>query len=227
MTGVASIPVDPSTSMTKFRWPLAAQRAWLIGSGPSFHTTHRWAIPEEFALDIVAVDATGSSHRGQGRHNADVYSYGADVVAAADGIVVSSLHGAKEDPPMLRQPGESTQAYYGRISERQAANFAPGPVGIDGDFVIIDHGHSEYSVYAHLLPGSIRVVVGDKVHAGQVIAKLGSSGNSTEPHLHFQVCDAPSGISCAGIPPTLTNVEIPAADGPRPIQSGDLVRPRQ
>jgi murein DD-endopeptidase MepM/ murein hydrolase activator NlpD len=220
----AAIPIDSSTSKTEFRWPLPAGRTWLVGSGASFHTTHRWAIPEEFALDIFAVDGSGSSHKGGGAKNSDFFGYGADVLAAADGTVVKVTSGASEDPPMLRKSGETMQDYYGRISARQAVNLAKGEAGMLGDGVVIDHGNSEYSVYAHVVPGSIRVKVGDRVRAGQPIARLGSSGNSTEPHLHFQVCDRPSGLSCAGIPPSFVGIDLPAADGPRPIQSGDLVR---
>jgi len=145
------------------------------------------------------------------------------VVAAADGTVARLITGSTERPPLLRQVGEAMDAYMGRISEQQAANIAAGEAGLMGDTVIIDHGNGESSVYAHLVPGSASVRVGQAVRSGEAIGRLGSSGNSTEPHLHFQVCDAPSGVSCAGIVPNFTGIDLPVSDGPRPIQSGDLV----
>jgi murein DD-endopeptidase MepM/ murein hydrolase activator NlpD len=100
---------------------------------------------------------------------------------------------------------------------------AKGANVIAGNYVKIDHGKDEYSFYAHLQPSSVRVHVGDQVKAGDVIGKLGSSGNSTEPHLHFHVCDAPDVLLCAGIPVNFSNITIQWADVPRPIQSGDIV----
>ena len=88
---------------------------------------------------------------------------------------------------------------------------------------MLDHGGGEYSVYAHLKPGSLRVKPGDKVAAGRVIGQLGSSGNSTEPHLHFQVCDRPNVLLCAALIPTFDGIEIANSDGPRPLQNGDVV----
>jgi murein DD-endopeptidase MepM/ murein hydrolase activator NlpD len=220
------IPIDSTSSKTEFRWPLSGKRTWLVGSGASFHTTHRWAVPEEFALDIIAVDGSGSTYRGRGTKNGDFFAYGADVVAAADGIVVQTISGVPDASPMLRGLTESMEAYYGRIGEQQAANMSKGEQGISGNAVVIDHGNGEYSIYAHLAPGSIAVRKGDQVAAGQRIGKLGSSGNSTEPHLHFQVCDRPSTLSCAAIPPTFGGTTVLNADGPRPIQSGDLVKAR-
>ena len=88
---------------------------------------------------------------------------------------------------------------------------------------MIDHGNGEYSLYAHMQPGSVHVQVGDRIAAGAELGKLGSSGNSTEPHLHFQVCDAPTPMACAGIPLQFQNVTLPFADYPRPLQSGDVV----
>jgi len=218
----SSVRIDAATSATRFRWPLR-NGPWLVGAGASFHTTHRWAIPEEFALDIFAVGANGRSYRGDGAANRDFLAYDAEVVAAADGIVARLVTGANEAPPMLRAAGEELGAYYARISERQAVNIAAGEAGLMGETVIVDHGNGEYSVYAHLVPGSARVAAGERVRAGQPIGRLGSSGNSTEPHLHFQVCDAPSGTSCAGIVPSFEGIELPVSDGPRPLQSGDLV----
>ena len=99
---------EASASIRRPRPPASAGRCgggpWLVGAGASFHTTHRWAMPEEFALDIFAVGADGRSHRGDGGANRDFLAYDAEVVAAADGIVARLVTGASEAPPMLRAP---------------------------------------------------------------------------------------------------------------------------
>lgn len=56
-----------------------------------------------------------------------------------------------------------------------------------GNFVIIDHGKGISSCYAHMQDGSLKVSVGDKVLQGQPIGKVGSTGYSTGPHLHFEI----------------------------------------
>lgn len=56
-----------------------------------------------------------------------------------------------------------------------------------GFSVLIDHGKGIKTRYGHCLAGSIAVNVGDKVEQGQVIALVGSTGNSTGPHLHFEI----------------------------------------
>ncbi|MBR6634421.1 MAG: peptidoglycan DD-metalloendopeptidase family protein, partial [Clostridia bacterium] len=56
-----------------------------------------------------------------------------------------------------------------------------------GNFVIIDHGKGISSCYAHMQDGSMRVSVGDKVQQGQPIGKVGTTGYSTGPHLHFEI----------------------------------------
>lgn len=56
-----------------------------------------------------------------------------------------------------------------------------------GNYVMIDHGDGIISLYGHLYANSITVKKGDYVMQGQVIAKSGSSGNSTGGHLHFEI----------------------------------------
>ena len=56
-----------------------------------------------------------------------------------------------------------------------------------GHTVVIDHGNGVKTRYAHMYPGSITVRVGQKVYQGQQIGRIGSTGNSTGPHLHFEM----------------------------------------
>lgn len=65
-------------------------------------------------------------------------------------------------------------------------------------------------MYAHLRRGSLTVKPGDRVRAGQQIARCGNSGNRTEPHLHFQLTDGPDLNSARGLPFRRRNVGLPA-----------------
>lgn len=215
------LPIRSDASHIQYRFPLRG--VWYAGVGPSFHTGHRWALPEEFAFDIARLGSTGLTHSAQGTRFTDYYGYGAPVYAAAAGHVVFAHDGEPEDAKAMRQPGETQEAYYKRLQSDQEKRLRAGLGGIAGNYVMIDHGGGEFSLYAHLRPGSVRVRPGQSVHEGEPIGRLGSSGNSTEPHLHFQLCDRPAPLQCAGIPIQFKQIEIPWADLPRPLQSGDVL----
>lgn len=217
----ASLPINSAMSKTEFRFPMTGQ--WFVAVGPTPHTAHRWALPEEFAFDIVGLGDGTRSYSGSGTAFEDYHAYGADILAAADGTIVAVKADVAEDPTTLRQPGETVEAYGERVGAYQMQLVASDINSIAGNYITIDHGNGEFSVYAHLKPGSVKVKPGDAVKAGQVMAQLGSSGNSTEPHMHFQVCDRPDPLNCAGIPVSFTNIELPYADYPRALQSGDIV----
>ena len=66
-----------------------------------------------------------------------------------------------------------------------------------GNMVSIDHGNGYFSIYGHLMNAPM-VTVGQNVTASTIIGKMGSSGNSTGPHLHFQVEDKKAGSPISG-----------------------------
>ena len=60
---------------------------------------------------------------------------------------------------------------------------SPGEFALEGNLLILDHGHGLSSAFLHL--DRIDVKVGDRVTAGQPIAAVGSTGRATGPHLHW------------------------------------------
>ncbi|MDQ2763759.1 MAG: M23 family metallopeptidase, partial [Pseudomonadota bacterium] len=71
-----------------------------------------------------------------------------------------------------------------------------------GNRIIEDIGGGRYILYAHFEPGTIPAWVRHGVHlsAGELIGRVGNSGNSTSPHMHFQLMDAPSPFDATGLP---------------------------
>ncbi len=144
---------------------------------------------EQFAIDWVQIDANGQAYRTDGKKPEDWLCYGAEILAVAPGTVVEVM--------------------------RDLPNVAPGknPEGltiaqIAGNRVIIDMGNGRYAMYAHLAPGSIPVKVGDRVQQGQKIGLLGNTGNSSAPHLHFQVMDHPSSLDDTSLPFVIDQMEL-------------------
>ncbi|HZJ37740.1 MAG TPA: M23 family metallopeptidase [Chthoniobacterales bacterium] len=215
---MATLPIKSEFARNKYVFPVRGVS--FVGIGASLHTPHRWVIPEEFALDIAKLGENGLSHKGDGTRFEDYFAYGADILAVADGRVIEMADDQNEDTSAMQRPDESQEDYFKRLQTEQAERLEKG--SILGNYVVIDHGQSEFSLSAHFKPGTVRVKKGDQVKAGDVIGQLGSSGNSTEPHLHFQITDKP-GLGGAGIPMNFSNITILWADLPRPLQSGDIV----
>jgi murein DD-endopeptidase MepM/ murein hydrolase activator NlpD len=74
------------------------------------------------------------------------------------------------------------------------------PAGEQGNNIVIDHSNGEFTMYAHLKHGSVKVKAGDTVKTGQQIAAVGNTGNSPLPHLHFHLQNAPTWFQCEGLP---------------------------
>jgi hypothetical protein len=136
---------------------------------------------ETFAIDWVQVDAHGVAYRTDGKTPEDWIGYGAEILAVAPGTVVEVVR----DLPNVT-PGKNPEG----LTIAQIA----------GNRVIVEIGSGYYVMYAHLAPGSIPVHVGDYVRQGQKLGLLGNTGNSSAPHLHFQVMDRPSSLDDTSLP---------------------------
>ena len=219
--GEGHVAISSALSRTAFAFPLRGN--WYDGAAPSLHSHHRWAPMEQFAHDFVRIGPNLNTYRRNGARFADYYAYGEPVLAAASGVVVSAVNDQREDESAMKQPNETQDAYFTRLRADQAVRLSHGAPGIVGNHVIIDHGDGEFSVYAHLKPGSVRVRVGERVAQGSQIGQVGSSGNSTEPHLHFQVCNSADALMCAGIPIQWVGLSSVGADLDRAPQTGDFL----
>src|SRR5205823_671614 len=83
----------------------------------------------------------------------------------ADGHVISAANDQPEDPSAMQRPNETQETYFARLQKEQGERLAKGLKAITGNYVMIDHGKNEYSLYAHLQLDSVRVHVGDEVKA--------------------------------------------------------------
>ncbi len=169
--------------------PLAGD-GWLAVTaccGPNLHRDLRLAIDgqrietgETFAVDYGRLNGN-RLYEGDGTTNEQFFGFGADVLAVADGTVVFTQDGEPE-----QTPGEAIPAT--KLSQ------------IGGNKVILQIAPKVFAAYEHLQPGSLTVKVGDKVKAGAVLAKLGNTGPSTGPHLHFGLLDRPNIVTGRALP---------------------------
>ncbi len=136
---------------------------------------------EQFAIDWIKIDEHGKAFRGDGKKSEDWLCYGVDILAVAPGTVVEAMRDLPDQPPGVA-PTNLT------VPE------------IAGNHVILDLGGGRYAMYAHLAPNSVTVHVGDHVRAGDKLGLLGNSGNTTGPHLHFQISDRPSTLDTTSLP---------------------------
>ena len=167
----ATLPV--TSDFPKISWQFPLRGVSYVGWGASLHTAHRSVLPEAYALDIARLGGRGLTYRGDGKRFSDYYAYGTEILAAAAGKVVESANDVPEDQTLLQLPDESTDAYTARVRENQA-KLIKTKNGLMGNYVLIDHGDREYSLYAHMQPGSVHVRPGDSVAAGTLLGRLGS-----------------------------------------------------
>jgi hypothetical protein len=193
-----SEPVPVNQAAVPVLGPPLQGGPWRCGNGLALGNAHsnpypfrttQMRVPQLFGCDFFKVDPKGDilpSPFPDDITASMFYGYGANVLAVADGKVVVAKDGIPEHVP-----------------QANGAIVMPVPLTnatVSGNWIALDIGGGRYAFYAHLQPGSLRVKVGDRVRAGQVLGLLGMAGNASGPHLHFHVGNAPSLNGSDGVP---------------------------
>lgn len=143
---------------------------------------------QRFAIDWKRVNDAGEFYTGDKTKNESYVDYGADLLAVADATVVATLDDVEANAPGVLPVTDPELAKKLTLEN------------VDGNHVVLDLGGGVYAMYAHMIKGTLTVKVGDKVTRGQVIGKLGNTGNANASHLHFQLQDGPSLLHANGLP---------------------------
>lgn len=203
---------DKDNYVPMIKYSLPFHEEWTaVNGGVTKELSHSWEInSQRYAYDFIILDSEGKSYSGDKITPSSYYCYGKEILAPADGVVVEIRADCRDSKIM---DGGKTD---------------PLIKDIRGNYIVIQHAKNEYSCLAHLMPGSITVDVGEQVKRKQRIALCGNSGNTSEPHIHFQVQNSRSFYSSAGLPIHFEHVEVALqahyeAYDPRPISlSSDI-----
>lgn len=179
-----------------------------LNSPASKVPSHMHGYAQTYAIDITH-EPHGAPPRAMDRlwpimrRPASLPSFGQPVLAPFDGFVIRACDVSRDHLTRLSPLGllylfiESFVRSLG-TPRHLLGNYvlirAGGEVG--GEVA----GGGPVAVMAHLRRGSLRVAPGERVTAGQVVAECGNSGNSSDPHVHFQLMDGPDIESARGLP---------------------------
>jgi hypothetical protein len=146
----------------EYSFPLPLKGEWHVVPDKTGH--HRMKAGAAYAFDMVLMQ-NGSMFKTHPSKLENYYAWGQPIIAQADGIVSQVV----DDKP----------------------DVAAGQVGgfEDSNYVTVDYGGGIVGLYAHTQKGSAKVKAGDRVKAGQELARVGNSGASGFPHLHFTLYD--------------------------------------
>lgn len=156
-----------ATEVPALQLSLPYAGAWTCTQGVDGPYTHRGTLRHAYDFEIYS-GAEGALCGGNGTRPQDYYCFAQPVLSAAEGTVI-----AIETSVPNNAVGEDN-------------GYAPW-----GNYVLVQHAATAYSLIAHLAPGSIVVYPGQFVARGQILGYCGSSGRAPRPHVHFQMQTLP------------------------------------
>ena len=169
--------------------PLAGDR-WVAADGCCLARRHVRAfqpvgggmfLAQRFAIDWERLDENGRLWVDDDSVLSNWEGYGENILAVADGTVVRAIDGLPNQVPGALPQGLN-------------------PLQADGNAVFLRLRDGRIAMYAHMIPGSVTVRAGDRVVRGQILGRVGNSGNSSAPHLHLHVVDRDAIFAANGLP---------------------------
>jgi hypothetical protein len=140
---------------------------------------------QRFAVDFIRIDNLGRAAAGDLTRNESFFMFGEPVYAVADARVVRTRNDLPDIPPLNEPPGSAF------TTETTL-----------GNNIGLKLRAGQYALYGHLKRGSIRVKPGQHVRRGQMLGRVGNSGQTGGSHLHFQLNDGASPVA-SNSPPFL------------------------
>jgi hypothetical protein len=225
----SDVTVSPIPYETKTQLILPVKGRVLVWDGHDYQSHHRrfdYTRPPfpklgintnylRYAYDFVVVNEQGSMHRGEssaddewypGKSDTNdvYYGFGVPIYAAGHGRVAAS-HDGEPDNRSFNPAALAT---------RENAR--------SGNYVVIDHLNGEYSLFAHLKQGSVKVKVGQQVKQGEIIAQLGASGDSLFPHLDYGLRTGVGTKNVEGLPSYFSDFRRLLGAGPVFVKKGQV-----
>ena len=221
----ADVSVSPVDYAVKTDLILPIAQRSLIFDGHDFYAHHRRQSPANpafiklglrgnpvrYGYDFCPVDKDGNTYKdGNPYKKENWYGYGVPVIAPGSGTVVAAVN----DTPENDYKGKAV--VYAEIPENDLDRV------LSGNYVILDHGNGEFSYFAHMRPGSVRVKKGDHVAQGQQIAEIGFAGDAFIPHLHYMVMDSPNIVKAEGLPSYFRNFRRVLGSATQSVAKGQI-----
>jgi hypothetical protein len=180
---------------------------------------------QRYAFDFVGIDPSSSRMRfyrpaplhyfilGVRLH--EYFGWGQPIYSATAGVVVQAEDGWPERNPVHLARDLAIALKHALTFNLEKTDLR----SLTGNYMIVEHSDG-YAFYAHAQTGSIKVSPGDRVAPGQPLANVGHSGNSTAPHLHFQLMDHLDPRKAQGIPCCFREYEVFQDGAWKPVQNG-------
>ena len=143
-----------------------------------------------YGSDLVIVDEQGRMYHDDPYNKKNWYTYGAPIYAPGEGKVTASANHVPDN-------------------EFQGKDISTPPLPSDadpdlGNYVLIDHGNGEFSIFPHMMAGSVRVKPRDSVRQGEMIGQVGFSGDAIFPHVHYSLLAGPDIYRSESLPAYFT-----------------------